>query len=77
MVEDFESGAISGWQAVGSGLEGWFVYADGHKAPDHQGPLRVGVDNIRFQRIGTDADDRVALLATPGRPAPSISSCTG
>jgi CubicO group peptidase (beta-lactamase class C family) len=34
-------------------------------ATDNQGPLRVGVDNIRFQRIGRDADDRVELLATP------------
>jgi len=38
---------------------------------DNQGPLRVGVDNIRFQRIGTDADDRVALLATP-RPSSAV-----
>jgi D-alanyl-D-alanine carboxypeptidase len=205
VVEDFESGAISGWQAVGSGSGGWFVYADGHKAPDpaqsdpnvpfdvpdppqgkfaavtdmngpgtrilyrdlrlegrftlqmtvfyenngpftspatlaydtpeanqqfridlvdpsapidsvaegdvlvnlfhtspgdaafrqptdvsvdvsawagrtvrlrlagadNQGPLRAGVDNIRFERIGSDADDRVALLATP-RPSRAI-----
>jgi len=34
VVEDFESGAITGWQAVGSGSGGWLVYADGHKAPD-------------------------------------------
>ena len=34
VVEDFESGAITGWQAVGVGSGGWFVYADGHKAPD-------------------------------------------
>ena len=34
LVEDFESGAITGWQAVGGGSGGWFVYADGHKAPD-------------------------------------------
>ena len=33
-MEDFESGAITGWQAVGGGSGGWFVYADGHKAPD-------------------------------------------
>jgi CubicO group peptidase (beta-lactamase class C family) len=37
---------------------------------DNQGPLRVGVDNIRFQRIG-DADDRVELLATP-RPSSAV-----
>jgi D-alanyl-D-alanine carboxypeptidase len=34
VVDDFESGAITDWQAVGSGLGGWFVYADGHKPPD-------------------------------------------
>jgi hypothetical protein len=34
---------------------------------DNQGPLRVGVDNIRLRRIGGGADDRVELLATPGR----------
>jgi CubicO group peptidase (beta-lactamase class C family) len=34
VVEDFESGAITGWQAVGGGSGGWFVYADGHKPPD-------------------------------------------
>ena len=34
VVEDFESGAITGWQAVGAGSGGWLVYADGHKAPD-------------------------------------------
>jgi hypothetical protein len=43
---------------------------------DSQGPLRVGVDDIRFQRTG-DADDRVALLVTPGRRGRSISSCSG
>jgi D-alanyl-D-alanine carboxypeptidase len=34
VVDDFESGAITGWQAVGGGAGGWFVYADGHQAPD-------------------------------------------
>jgi D-alanyl-D-alanine carboxypeptidase len=34
VVDDFESGAITAWQAVGSGSGGWFVYSDGHKAPD-------------------------------------------
>jgi CubicO group peptidase (beta-lactamase class C family) len=34
VVDDFESGALSEWQAVGSGAGGWFVYSDGQKAPD-------------------------------------------
>jgi CubicO group peptidase (beta-lactamase class C family) len=34
VMDDFESGAITGWQAVSGGSGGWFVYADGHKAPD-------------------------------------------
>ena len=34
VVDDFESGAITGWQAVGGGSGGWFVYSNGHKAPD-------------------------------------------
>ena len=34
VVDDFESGAITGWQAVGGGSGGWFLYSDGHKAPD-------------------------------------------
>jgi D-alanyl-D-alanine carboxypeptidase len=34
VLDDFEAGAITDWQAVGSGSGAWFVYADGHKAPD-------------------------------------------
>jgi D-alanyl-D-alanine carboxypeptidase len=34
VVDDFESGAITGWQAVGGGSGDWFVYSNGHKAPD-------------------------------------------
>jgi D-alanyl-D-alanine carboxypeptidase len=34
VVDDFESGAITSWQAVGGGSGGWFAYADGRKAPD-------------------------------------------
>jgi D-alanyl-D-alanine carboxypeptidase len=33
-MDDFESGVITSWQAVGGGAGGWFVYADGHKPPD-------------------------------------------
>ena len=45
--------------------------------PTTQAPLRVGVDNIRFQPVGTDADDRVELADTPEASSASISSCTG
>jgi CubicO group peptidase (beta-lactamase class C family) len=34
-------------------------------ATDNRGPMRVGVDDIRFKRIGANAEDRVELLATP------------
>jgi D-alanyl-D-alanine carboxypeptidase len=34
VVDDFESGAITAWQAVGSGAGGWYAYADGHQPPD-------------------------------------------
>jgi D-alanyl-D-alanine carboxypeptidase len=34
VVDDFESGALNDWRAVGSGGGGWFVYSDGGKAPD-------------------------------------------
>jgi D-alanyl-D-alanine carboxypeptidase len=34
VMDDFESGAIADWQAVGAGSGGWFVYSDGQNAPD-------------------------------------------
>jgi D-alanyl-D-alanine carboxypeptidase len=34
VVDDFESGALDAWQAVGSGSGAWFVYSDGQKPPD-------------------------------------------
>jgi D-alanyl-D-alanine carboxypeptidase len=34
VLDDFESGALTDWQAVGSGSGGWFVYTDGQEAPD-------------------------------------------
>jgi D-alanyl-D-alanine carboxypeptidase len=34
VMDDFESGALSGWRAVGGGSGGWFVYTDGSRAPD-------------------------------------------
>jgi CubicO group peptidase (beta-lactamase class C family) len=34
VMDDFESGALTGWRAVGGGSGGWFVYTNGQKAPD-------------------------------------------
>jgi D-alanyl-D-alanine carboxypeptidase len=34
VMDDFESGALTGWKAVGGGSGGWFVYNDGTKPPD-------------------------------------------
>jgi hypothetical protein len=34
VMDDFESGSLVGWQAVGSGSGAWFVYSDGQEAPD-------------------------------------------
>ena len=34
VMDDFESGALTGWRAVGGGSGGWFVYSNGSGAPD-------------------------------------------
>ena len=34
VMDDFESGALTAWRAVGAGSGGWFIYTDGSKAPD-------------------------------------------
>jgi D-alanyl-D-alanine carboxypeptidase len=34
VMDDFESGALTGWRAVGGGSGGWFIYTDGRRAPD-------------------------------------------
>jgi D-alanyl-D-alanine carboxypeptidase len=34
VMDDFESGVLNDWQAVGAGAGGWFVYTDGQKTPD-------------------------------------------
>jgi hypothetical protein len=34
VMDDFESGVLAGWKAVGAGSGGWFVYTDGRRAPD-------------------------------------------
>jgi CubicO group peptidase (beta-lactamase class C family) len=44
VMDDFESGALTDWKAVGGGAGGWFVYTDGKKAPD---PARTD-PNVRF-----------------------------
>jgi D-alanyl-D-alanine carboxypeptidase len=37
VMDDFESGALTGWRQVGGGSGGWFVYTDGSRAPDPAG----------------------------------------
>src|SRR4051794_29444873 len=32
VMDDFESGALSDWQAAGAGAGGWFIYSDGQNA---------------------------------------------
>ena len=34
VMDDFESGVLNDWQAVGAGAGGWFAYTDGQKSPD-------------------------------------------
>jgi hypothetical protein len=34
VMEDFESGSLTNWKAVGGGSGGWFIYTSGKKAPD-------------------------------------------
>jgi hypothetical protein len=34
VMDDFESGALTDWKAVGAGSGGWLIYTDGQKAPD-------------------------------------------
>ena len=34
VMDDFESGALTGWKAVGGGSGAWLIYTNGRKAPD-------------------------------------------
>jgi CubicO group peptidase (beta-lactamase class C family) len=34
VMDDFESGALTDWKAVGGGSGAWYVYTNGRKAPD-------------------------------------------
>jgi hypothetical protein len=34
VLDDFESGTLEGWQTASSGAGDWYVYRDGHIAPD-------------------------------------------
>jgi len=34
VMEDFESGSLTNWKAVGGGSGGWFIYTNGRKPPD-------------------------------------------
>jgi hypothetical protein len=52
VMDDFESGAITDWQAVGSGSGGWFVYTHGQMAERHLRPLRPARRARPFPRRG-------------------------
>jgi CubicO group peptidase (beta-lactamase class C family) len=67
VMDDFESGAITGWQAVSSGSGGWFVYADGHKPPDpaHSDP------NVPFD-VPDPPQGRFAAVADMNGPGTRI-----
>ena len=41
-------------------------------ATDNNGPLRAGVDDIRFEPIGANANARIALPAPPESKEPMI-----
>ena len=62
VVDDFESGALTGWQAVGGGSGGWFVYTDGDKAPD---PTRTD-PNVPFHVADPPQGTHAAVADTNG-----------
>ena len=80
VMDDFESGALTGWQAVGAGSGGWFVYSDGQKSPD---PARAD-PNVAFdlpdppqgkfavsaERPGPDELDALIACGSPAMPKP-------
>jgi CubicO group peptidase (beta-lactamase class C family) len=62
VVDDFESGGLTGWQAVGGGSGDWFVYTDGEKAPD---PTRSD-PNVPFRVADPPQGTHAAVADTNG-----------
>src|SRR6266536_3191886 len=67
VMDDFESGALTGWRAVGGGSGGWFVYTNGSKAPD---PARSD-PNVPFD-LPDPPQGRFAAVADTNGPGTRI-----
>jgi D-alanyl-D-alanine carboxypeptidase len=67
VMDDFESGALTGWRAVGGGSGGWFIYANGSKAPD---PARSD-PNVRFD-LPDPPQGRFAAVSDTNGPGTRI-----
>jgi CubicO group peptidase (beta-lactamase class C family) len=67
VMDDFESGALTGWKAVGAGSGGWFVYSSGSKAPD---PSRSD-PNVAFD-LPNPPQGRVAAVTDTNGPGTRI-----
>ena len=67
VTDDFESGSLADWQAVGGGAGGWFVYSDGDKPPDpaHSDP------NVPF-RLPRPPQGRFAAVTDMDGPGTRI-----
>jgi D-alanyl-D-alanine carboxypeptidase len=67
VMDDFESGGLTGWRAVGAGAGGWFVYSSGGEAPDP-----VGSDpNVRFD-VPDPPQGRFAAVTDTNGPGTRI-----
>jgi D-alanyl-D-alanine carboxypeptidase len=67
VMDDFESGALTGWRTVGGGSGGWFIYANGSKAPD---PARSD-PNVRFD-LPDPPQGRFAAVSDTNGPGTRI-----
>ena len=70
VMDDFESGALTGWRAVGGGSGGWFIYTEGSKAPD---PARSD-PNVPFD-LPDPPQGRFAAVSDAN--GPGRGSCIG
>ena len=62
VMDDFESGALTDWQAVGAGSGGWLIYSNGQKSPD---PTRSD-PNVRFDLPDPPQGKFAAVTETNG-----------